>query len=46
MYISITMQKVILMSEKRINVCVDGNYLFHKTFGVIAGYGDKDPGDF
>ena len=40
------MQKVILMSEKRINVCVDGNYLFHKTFGVIAGYGDKNPGDF
>jgi len=29
-----------------INVLVDGNYLFHKTFGVISGYGDKNPGDF
>ena len=27
-----------------INICVDGNYVFHKTFGVFAGYGNVDPG--
>lgn len=28
-----------------INVCIDGNYFFHKTFGVFAGYGPNiDPG--
>lgn len=26
-----------------INVCIDGNHHFHKTFGVFAGYG-ADPG--
>ena len=40
------MKKVVPMEGKKINVCVDGNYVFHKTFGVIAGYGDKNPGDF
>jgi len=28
-----------------INVCVDGNYIFHKTFGVFGGYGSKDPAE-
>lgn len=28
-----------------INVLVDGNYIFHKTFGVFAGYGDIDPAE-
>lgn len=23
-----------------INILIDGNYIFHKTFGVFAGYGD------
>jgi 5'-3' exonuclease len=27
-----------------INICIDGNYIFHKTFGIFAGYGDVDPG--
>lgn len=27
------------------NVCLDGNYWFHKTFGVFSGFGDKSPGD-
>lgn len=27
-----------------INVCIDGNYIFYKTFGVFGGYGAKDPG--
>jgi len=28
-----------------INILVDGNYIFHKTFGVFAGYGSNvDPG--
>lgn len=27
-----------------INILVDGNYIFHKTFGVFAGYGNQDPG--
>lgn len=26
-----------------INICVDGNYIFHKTFGVFGGFGPKDP---
>ena len=28
-----------------INVLIDGNYIFHKTFGVFGGYGNKNPGD-
>jgi 5'-3' exonuclease len=27
-----------------INILCDGNYVFHKTFGVFAGYGNVDPG--
>jgi len=27
-----------------INITIDGNYIFHKTFGVFAGYGNLDPG--
>jgi 5'-3' exonuclease len=27
-----------------INIAVDGNYIFHKTFGIFAGYGKVDPG--
>lgn len=27
-----------------INILLDGNYIFHKTFGIYAGYGDVDPG--
>jgi hypothetical protein len=27
-----------------INILVDGNYIFHKTFGVFGGYGKADPG--
>lgn len=27
-----------------VNICVDGNYLFHKTFGIFGGYGNVDPG--
>lgn len=27
-----------------INILCDGNYIFHKTFGVFAGYGNVDPG--
>lgn len=26
-----------------INICIDGNNIFHKTFGVFAGYGSIDP---
>jgi 5'-3' exonuclease len=26
-----------------INVCADGNYLFHKAFSVFGGFGPKDP---
>ena len=33
------MKKVIPM----INILADGNYVFHKTFGVFAGYGTVDP---
>ena len=25
------------------NILIDGNYIFHKTFGVFAGYGNLDP---
>jgi 5'-3' exonuclease len=28
-----------------ITVCLDGNYLFHKTFGIFSGFGSKSPGD-
>ncbi len=27
-----------------INILTDGNYIFHKTFGIFAGYGNVDPG--
>jgi 5'-3' exonuclease len=27
------------------NVLIDGNYIFHKTFGIFSGFGKKDPGD-
>ena len=27
-----------------VNICIDGNYIFHKTFGVFAGYTSIDPG--
>jgi 5'-3' exonuclease len=26
-------------------VVVDGNYIFHKTFGIFSGFGSKNPGD-
>lgn len=26
-----------------ININIDGNYFFHKTFGIFAGYGGVDP---
>jgi len=26
-----------------INILCDGNYIFHKTFGVFGGFGTKDP---
>jgi 5'-3' exonuclease len=28
-----------------INICIDGNYIFHKTFGVFGGFGIKDPAE-
>lgn len=28
-----------------INILIDGNYIFHKTFGVFGGYGSKDPAE-
>jgi 5'-3' exonuclease len=28
-----------------INILCDGNYIFHKTFGVFGGYGSKNPGE-
>ena len=28
-----------------INILIDGNYIFHKTFGVFGGYGNKNPMD-
>jgi len=29
-----------------VNICIDGNYIFHKTFGIFAGYGENiDPGE-
>ena len=27
-----------------VNILIDGNYIFHKTFGVFGGYGNIDPG--
>jgi len=33
------------MENKGMAVCLDGNYLFHKTFGIFSGFGSKDPGD-
>jgi hypothetical protein len=26
-----------------INILCDGNYIFHKTFGIFSGYGNVDP---
>lgn len=26
-----------------VNICLDGNYIFHKTFGIFGGYGQVDP---
>jgi len=26
-------------------IILDGNYIFHKTFGIFSGFGKKDPGD-
>ena len=28
-----------------ITVLCDGNYIFHKTFGIFSGFGSKNPGD-
>lgn len=28
-----------------VTVLIDGNYIFHKTFGIFSGFGSKDPGD-
>lgn len=28
-----------------INILIDGNYIFHKTFGVFGGYGNRNPGE-
>lgn len=28
-----------------INILIDGNYIFHKTFGIFGGYGPKNPGE-
>ena len=28
-----------------INVCIDGNYIWHKTFGVFGGFGIKNPAE-
>jgi 5'-3' exonuclease len=28
-----------------VTVLIDGNYIFHKTFGVFSGFGSKNPGD-
>jgi 5'-3' exonuclease len=27
------------------SVCIDGNYLFYKTFSIFSNYGSKQPGD-
>jgi len=32
------------MNNNKIAVVLDGNYWFHKTFGVFAGFGNKNPG--
>ena len=31
--------------NNKIAILIDGNYFFHKTFGVFAGFGEKNPGD-
>lgn len=28
-----------------INILIDGNYIFHKTFGIFGGYGPKNPAE-
>lgn len=28
-----------------VSVCIDGNYLFYKTFSIFSNYGSKQPGD-
>jgi 5'-3' exonuclease len=28
-----------------INILIDGNYIFHKTFGIFGGYATKDPAE-
>ncbi len=28
-----------------ITVVADGNYIFHKTFGIFSGFGEKSPGE-
>jgi len=28
-----------------VTVLCDGNYIFHKTFGIFSGFGSKNPGD-
>lgn len=28
-----------------VTVIADGNYIFHKTFGIFSGFGTKSPGD-
>ena len=28
-----------------VTVVADGNYIFHKTFGIFSGFGSKNPGD-
>ena len=28
-----------------VTILIDGNYIFHKTFGVFSGFGSKNPGD-
>ena len=28
-----------------INILIDGNYIFHKTFGIFGGYGTKNPAE-
>jgi len=33
------------MNKNGITVCLDGNYIFYKTFGIFSGFGNKNPGD-
>lgn len=28
-----------------VNICIDGNYIWHKTFGVFGGFGIKNPAE-